>query len=105
MNDPRPSYLPHPADNHALLAFEHDFIPFEWTDRHLAVRSRLNCQSGRRGTLVRNLDRGLCLCASRFMGQVRLEGEIIEVLPRDCRDNQVGLQQVAARYVRLCQLG
>ncbi len=65
---------------HTRIAFEHDFIPFEWTDKHLAALDRLNRSTGGEvlSPVVKGRQRGFR--TAQFVGLVRLEATI-EILP------------------------
>ncbi len=84
-------------DSPALLAFEHDFIPFDWTDRHLAALDRLNRSAGGEvlGPVVQGRQHGFR--SAQFVGLIRLEGQTIEILPKLYRGSHAAPQQMAAR--------
>ena len=84
------------TDNHTRIAFEHDFVPFEWTDRHLAALDRVNHIAGDDvlRPAVQGRQRGLR--TAQLVGLVLLEGETIEILPKPYRGSQEAPQQMAA---------
>jgi len=82
---------------HTRLAFEHDFIPYDWTDSHLASLAHLNRSTGGEvlSPVVQGRQRGFR--TAQFVGLIRLEGETIEVLPKLYRGSHAAPQQMAAR--------
>ncbi len=82
---------------HTRIAFEHDFIPFEWTDKHLAALDRLNRSTGGEvlSPVVKGRQRGFR--TAQFVGLVRLEGATIEILPKLYRGSSEPPQHMAAR--------
>jgi len=79
------------------IAFEHDFIAFEWTDRHLTALDRLNRSTGGEvlSPAVKGRQRGFR--TAQFVGLVRLEGATIEILPKLYRGSSEPPQHMAAR--------
>ncbi|MFN8468803.1 MAG: hypothetical protein U0X20_24805 [Caldilineaceae bacterium] len=65
-----------------LVLFEHETIPFNWTDRDLRLLAAINGRAGD-SILTPKIDaKGKQLQAAQYVGVVRLGEQTIQILPK-----------------------
>ena len=71
-----------------LTLFEHDTLPYAWTERDLRLLAALNGRTGD-NILTPKIDaKGKQLQAAQFVGVVRLGEQIIQILPKIHRSGE-----------------